>query len=193
VRRLVEYGTGIVVSQTGHIVTDRATTDGCQVILVPSLGNAERVADDPASDLALLRVYGARELVALPLAGDAPSGPELTIIGVADPQAQGGGGAVSTASARLGSGGTPSVEPAPGLGFSGAPAIDGNNRLLGMVQLKPQMVAGAGAANLPPAATLVPVEAIRKFAAAKAVPTIVGRSGVDDAKASVVRVICVRM
>jgi hypothetical protein len=190
-RRMVEYGSGIVVSKTGDIVTDRPMTDGCQFILVPSLGNAERVAEDPENDLALLRVYGARDLAALPLAGDAPAGPELTIVGIADPQAQGGGGAVSTAGARLGAGGTRAVEPAPGLGFSGAPAIDGNGRFLGMVQIKPQVVAGSGT-NLPPAAALVPVEAIRTFAAAHAVPVLAGRSGVDDAKASVVRVICVR-
>jgi hypothetical protein len=190
VRRMVEYGTGVVVSKTGDIITDRAMTDGCQVIVVSGLGNAERVAEDKDSDLALLRVYGARDLVPLPLAGEAPSGPELTIVGVADPQGQGGGGAVSTASARLG--GTRSVEPAPGLGFSGAPAIDGNNRFFGVVQLKPQVVAGTGAANLPPAATVAPVESVRKFAAAQGVATILGRSGVEDAKASVVRVICVR-
>lgn len=194
-RRNVEYSTGIVVSAAGHIIADRQMTDGCQVILVAKLGNADRIAEDQANNLALLRVYGARDLLPLALTGETPSGPELTIVGVADPQAQGGGGAVSTASTRLGAGGNGaarSVDPAPALGFSGAPAIDGQSRFLGMVQLKPQVVAGAGPTNLPPAASVVPVDTIRNFLEAQAVRGASGRSGVDDAKAAVVRVICVR-
>ena len=34
-RRKVEYGTGLVVSRSGHIVTARAVTDGCQIITIP--------------------------------------------------------------------------------------------------------------------------------------------------------------
>ncbi len=193
--RLVEYGTGIVVSTTGDIIADRQTTDGCQVIMVPTLGNADRVAEDETSNLALLRVYGNRDLRPLPLAGDTPSGLDLTVVGIADPQAQGGGGAVSTARARLGtdvSGPTRSVDPAPALGFSGAAAIDSQGRFAGMVALKPQVVAGTGPANLPPAATVVPVETIRKFAEAQAVPAVPGQSSADAAKAAAVRVVCVR-
>ena len=34
----VEYGTGLVVSAQGHIVTDRKLTEGCQVIVAAGLG-----------------------------------------------------------------------------------------------------------------------------------------------------------
>ena len=33
-KRKVEYGTGIVVSASGHIIADRQVTDGCNVIVV---------------------------------------------------------------------------------------------------------------------------------------------------------------
>jgi peptidoglycan hydrolase-like protein with peptidoglycan-binding domain len=191
-KRNVDYSTGIVVSAGGDIVADRQMTDGCNVILVPRLGNAERLAEDQASNLALLRVYGARDLMPLALAGEASAGPELTIVGIADPQAQSGGGAVSTASARLTAAATRAVEPAPALGFSGAAAIDGQGRVAGMVQLKPQVVAGTGPTTLPAAATIVPADSVRKFLQAQGVSLVAGRSGVDDAKASVVRVVCVR-
>jgi hypothetical protein len=166
-------------------------TEGCQVILVPQLGNAERVTEDPASDLALLQIYGARNLVPLALAGEPPSGQDLTVVGVADPQAQGGNGAVSATRARLGNSGS-ALETAPAPGFSGAAAIDGNGRFFGMVQLKPQVLAGTGPAPLPPPATLVRAEAILAFLQAQGVSAAGGHTGVNDAKASVVRVICVR-
>ncbi len=40
----VEYGTGLVVSAQGHIVTDAKLTQGCQVIVASGLGDAVRVA-----------------------------------------------------------------------------------------------------------------------------------------------------
>src|SRR5258707_99908 len=43
-RRKVEYGTGIVTTVAGHILTDRALTDGCNVIAVSGHGDAELVA-----------------------------------------------------------------------------------------------------------------------------------------------------
>ncbi|MEA2951628.1 MAG: hypothetical protein QOF19_3663 [Alphaproteobacteria bacterium] len=192
--RKVEYSTGIVVSGAGHIIANRQMTDGCHVISVPKFGNAERLAEDQENDLALLRVYGARDLVSLVPATEAPSASDVTLVGIADPQAQNGGGAVSTATARLGGGNAARqpVDPTPAFGFSGAAAIDKQGRLVGVVALKPQLVAGAGLANLPPAANVTPAESVRKFLEAQGVPSATGRSGVDDAKASVVRVICVR-
>ena len=62
-KRKVEYGTGIVVSDAGHILTDRALTDGCNVIVVGGYGDAGREAEDRAAELALLRVYGVADLV----------------------------------------------------------------------------------------------------------------------------------
>jgi hypothetical protein len=198
-KRLVDYSTGLVVSAEGHILADRRLTDGCQVISVAKLGNADRVAEDKASDLALLRVYGARDLLPLALAGETPSGSELNLVGIADPQAQGGGNAVSTTHGRLVAGtgdAAASVDPTHAPGFSGAAAIDGNGRFLGMVQLKPQVVAQqvvAGApGNLPAGPSLVSIDSIRKFLDAQGVRAATGRSGVEDARAAVVRVICVR-
>jgi peptidoglycan hydrolase-like protein with peptidoglycan-binding domain len=194
-KRNVEYGTGIVVTGAGDIIADRQTTEGCQTILVPKLGNAERVAEDQASNLALLRVYGARDLRPMALAGEATPSQELTLIGVADPQAQSGGGAVSTASARLGGGGNAarlSIDPTPALGFSGAAAINNQGQFLGMVTLRSQVIAGAGPATLPPGASVVTAETIRSFLDAQGVHAVPGRSSADDAKAAVVRVICVR-
>ena len=66
-RKTVEYGTGIVVSDDGAIVTDRQVVDGCLSIVVAGYGNADRTAEDKDHDLALLRIYGARGLKPLAL------------------------------------------------------------------------------------------------------------------------------
>ena len=116
-KRKVEYGTGIVVSAAGHILTDRQVTDGCNVIVVSGYGDADRQAEDKRSDLALLRVYGVPDLVPAAFTGDSAKSPDLTLLGIADPQAQGGGSAISTLSAKLRG---DAVEPSPQLGFSGA-------------------------------------------------------------------------
>ena len=70
-KRQVEYATAIVASPSGHLIADRMATDGCHVIVVPGVGNAERVAEDQASDLALLRVYGVGHLKPMALVGAA--------------------------------------------------------------------------------------------------------------------------
>jgi hypothetical protein len=192
-----EYGTGIVASGEGHIVTPRHVVDSCEVIIVPGLGNAELAAEDPIGNVALLRVHGNLDLVPLALAGEPPSGTDLTIVGIADPAAQRGGSAASTVRARLGAGssdsGTRAVDLVPASGFSGAAAIDANSRFAGMVQVKAQRFAGAGPATLPPPAMLISAQTIRSFLDAHAVAPASGRCGVAEAKASVVRVICVRM
>lgn len=194
-----EYGTGLVVSAAGHIITPRHVVDGCAVIVVPGLGNAEAVADDPARGLALLRVYGNRALVPLPLAGEASPGPELTLVGIPDPKAQSGGGAASTARARLspadGDSGRRAIDGAPGPGFSGAAALDGKSGLIGMVEVRqPQRVAAASTAKLPPAATavLIPADTLREFLLAQNVQPLAGKAAVNDARTSVARIICVR-
>src|ERR1700683_3946561 len=56
-RKTVEYGTGVVVTEDGAIVTDRQITDECLAITIPPFGNADRVAEDKEHDLALLHVY----------------------------------------------------------------------------------------------------------------------------------------
>jgi hypothetical protein len=181
-RRKVEYGTGVVVSAAGHIVTDRLLTDDCQVITVPGHGNADRLAQDQGSGLALLRLYGARGLKPLPLAEAAPTG-AVTLVGIADPQTQAGGGAVSTIAARLAA--PRGVEPAPA-GFAGAAVTDGRGGLVGVLELK----TSAARAGSTPQAALTSVEAVRAFLQAQNVATDAVAD--ESATTSVVRVICVR-
>ena len=187
-RKTVEYGTGIVVSGDGAILADRQVTDSCLTIAIAGHGNADRVAEDKDHDLTLLRIYGARGLTPLNLGnGAARSGVELT--GIADPQNQGGGAAVSSVKASVtpvGAGSDLVLSPAPALGFSGAAALDTEGKFAGVALLKPVVVAGpANAAS----AALVPADTVRGFLSANGV-TATGGSA--DAKASVVRVICVR-
>jgi peptidoglycan hydrolase-like protein with peptidoglycan-binding domain len=186
-RKTVEYGTGIVVSVDGAILTDRQVTDSCLTIAIAGHGNADRVAEDKEHDLALLRIYGARGLTPLNLAnGAAISGVELT--GIADPRNQAGGAAVSSVKAWVTPAGSDNdLAPAPALGFSGAAALDSERKFAGVALLKPAVVAGP--ANAAAAAQLVSADIVRGFLKANGV-TATGGSA--DAKASVVRVICVR-
>jgi S1-C subfamily serine protease len=188
-RRKVEYGTGIVVSSAGHILTNHQLTDGCNVLVVSGHGDADRAAADPATDLALLRVYGAPDLVPAVFADDGAKWPEITLVGIADPQSQGGGAAISAVTAKM-RGNT--VEPAPQIGFSGAAALDGQSRLIGMVELKTPVIAALAASTLEPQASVIPASTIRAFLDAQNLPPAPGRGGLENAKASVVRVICVR-
>jgi peptidoglycan hydrolase-like protein with peptidoglycan-binding domain len=189
-RKTVEYGTGIVISDDGTIITDRQVTDECLAVTVGGYGNADRIAEDKDHDLALLRIYGAPGLKPLNLANGA-SRTALDLTGISDPQNQGGGAAVSSvkaAAAQVGGGTDVALTPAPELGFSGAAALDADGKFAGIALLKPVLVAGP--ANATPAqATLVSADSVRDFLKANGVNASGGSS---DAKASVVRVICVR-
>ncbi|MEH2612649.1 serine protease [Bradyrhizobium sp. AZCC 1693] len=190
-RKTVEYGTGLVVGDDGAIIADRQITDGCLTIVIAGFGNADRVAEDKEHDLALLRIYGARGLKALNLA-NAATKTALDLTGIADPQNQGGGAAVTSVKAsvaQLGGGSDIALTPAPALGFSGAPALDGDGRFAGIALLKPVQIAGP--ANGAPAAqaVLVTAETLRDFLKANGVSAA---GGATDARTSVVRVICVR-
>jgi hypothetical protein len=190
-RKSVEYATGIVVSSAGDIVTDRQAIEGCQSIVIAGRGNADRIALDKQHDLALLRIYGAHGLTPLALGGAATSA-SLELTGIADPQSQGGGAAVSSVAASatlVGSNGELALAPAPGLGFSGAAARDASGKFAGMVQLKPVVVAGPASATPAAQAVLVPAATVRNFLAAQRVES---NGTASDAKAAVVRVICVR-
>jgi peptidoglycan hydrolase-like protein with peptidoglycan-binding domain len=190
-RKTVEYGTGIVVSEDGAILADRQVVDSCLTIAIAGFGNADRVAEDKDRDLALLRIYGARGLKPLNLAnGAAKSGVELT--GIADPQSQGGGTAPSSLKAsvtQVGSSSDFALSPAPAVGFSGAATLDADGKFAGVALLKPAVVAGPSNAAAAAQAALVPADAVRDFLKANGVNAAGGSS---DAKASVVRVICVR-
>jgi len=190
-RKTVEYGTGIVVSDDGTIVTDRQIADDCLAVTIGGFGNADRLAEDKDHDLALLRIYGARGLKPLNIAA-AASTSAVDLTGIADPQSQGGGGAASrvkAAVAQVGGGSDSALMPVPAPGFSGAAAQDGDGKFAGLALLKP--VAVVGPPNTAPAtqAALVPADTVREFLKANGV-SATGDS--SDAKASVVRVICVR-
>jgi hypothetical protein len=180
----VEYGTGIVVAEDGSIVTDRLLVDACVTIAIAGFGNADRIAEDKGRDLALLRIYGAHGLKPLNLAGSGGK-TSLDLTGIADPQSQGGGNAVSIVKASVNGA---DLSPAPAIGFSGAAAMDSDGKFAGLAQLRPVMVAGPSN-GAPAQAVLVPAGAVRDFLKANAV-TADGTAA--DAKGAVVRVICVR-
>ena len=182
--RSVEYGSAIVVSSRGDLVTLRRITDQCQSVTVPGFGHADRVAEDKTSDLSLIRLYGARNLVPAALAGDPSAGDQLTLIGVPDPLAQPGDGTVTTATAHLTALG---LDPAPKPGFSGAAAVDAHGRFAGVADLKAPVVAGTASAASQ--AALIPAETVRGFLQAQGITPAAGRGAMDQ---SVVRVICVR-
>ncbi len=181
----VGYASGVVVSGAGYIVTAQEAVANCQSVIIPGHGNAVRIGDDKTADLAVLRVFGAKDLVPATLA-DAGGASDVTLVGIADPRLQGGGGAISTARARVtpASGALQPLDPAPTAGFAGAAAIDGDAKLLGIVDVR--SAAGTGGAQ----AALVPAAAIRAYLTAQSIAP--ASSGGGDVKASMVRVICVR-
>jgi hypothetical protein len=189
-RRTVDYGTGIVVSEDGAVITDRDVADGCLAITIPGLGHADRIADDKTHGLALLRVYGARGLRPLDLASSSPPS-TLDLTGIADPQSQGGGADVTSVKAQAVARGVGAMAltPAPALGFSGAAARDANGRFAGIALLKQAMLAGPANAAASTQAVMVSSADVRAFLTGNGV-SIDGKSA--DAKAAVVRVICVR-
>lgn len=186
--RPVEYGSGLVVSAQGHIVTDRKVADGCQVIVAAGLGDAERVADDKDNGIALLRIYGPRKLSPVALGGATAQAGDITLVGIPDPKAQDGGKTLTEIKARLTDGQSIELrDPVPVAGFSGAAALDTQGRLLGIMETRTAVLASAGPASAP--VRLITAETIRKLLAAQKVAPV-AQSG--DARAAVVRIICVR-
>ncbi|MEZ5788488.1 MAG: peptidoglycan-binding protein [Xanthobacteraceae bacterium] len=192
ISRKVVYASGIVVSAAGDIVTDARVTQACEFILVPGRGRAEKRGE--GGGLALLRVYGARGLTPLRVPAGAANGAgaeTVTLVGVADPQTQGGSDAVTTATARLTSGADGfAITPAPEPGFPGAAAVDSEGDLVGMVTAsRPQRVAGPAASG---GAHLIAGDVILALLGKHGVAAAGTRAGIEAAKAAVVRVICVR-
>jgi hypothetical protein len=185
----VEYGNGLVVSAQGHIVTDRKLTEGCQVIVASGLGDAVRIADDKDNGLALLRVFGPRKFSVLALSIDAAKSGDVTLIGIPDPKEQNGSRKLTEIKARLVDGSAIELrQPVPMAGFSGAAALDGEGRFLGMMEMRNAVLASAEAAA--PPVRLVTAQTIRGFLAAHKIAG--ADSPATDAKTSVVRMICVR-
>jgi hypothetical protein len=190
-RKTVDYGTGVVVSEDGAIIADHEVTEGCIAVTIPGYGNADRIADDKEHGLALLHVYGARDLKPLALASGA-SASSVEITGIADPQDQGGGSTASSVkaqAAQIGGDGDAALSPAPALGFSGAAALDTTGRFAGIALLKRVVVSGTSTTAATSQAVLVSPGTVREFLKANGV-SAGGTSA--EAKAAVVRVICVR-
>lgn len=181
--RAVEYSTAIVVDQSGDLIAARQGTADCVAITVPGFGHAAPIADDKINDLTLLRLYGARNLVPAALA-DRSQGDDLTLVGIADPAAQQGSGAVTKAAAHLDG---QRIEPTPMFGFSGAAAIDARGRFAGMVEVK--SLADTGTGLVTRQATLVPADVVRAFLTAHGITPALGHDAIDQ---SVLRLICVR-
>src|SRR5579885_2140596 len=183
-RRGVEYGSAIVVSSRGDLLTSAQIADDCRSITIPGFGHADRVAADQASGLALLKLYGARNLAPMPLAANtADSGAALTLMGVADPIAQASDSSATRVDAQLAERG---LNPAPPPGFSAA--ADGQGQLAGVVEIRSPMMAGATAAM--PRATLIPAGDVRAFLLAHGITP--AQTGVAATDQLVLRVICVR-
>ena len=184
----VEYGNGLVVSSSGHIVTDRSLASGCQVIVAAGLGDADRVAEDVDSGLALLRVYGARDLTPLTLAPDASKKGDITLIGIPDPKEQNGAKKLTEIKARLGVGNAIELrQSVPMAGFSGAAALDAQGQVLGLMEMRNFVLASIEPAA--PPVRLIAADTIRNFLVAH---NVVPAQQAGDARASVVRIICVR-
>ena len=184
----VEYGTGLVVSSRGHIVTDRKITTGCQVIIADGLGDADRVAEDQDHNLALLRIYGPRKLSPLALAADTVRKGDLTLVGIPDPKEQNGTKSLTEIKARLTENNAIELrQPVPMAGYSGAAALDAQGQVLGMIEMRNFVLASTEPAA--PPMRLVTAETIRTFLSGHNVPAA---STGDDARSAVVRIICVR-
>jgi len=186
-RRKVEYASGVAVSPD-HILTSRDALEGCNIVTLAGIGGTDRVAEDRDKGLALLRVYGS-PLKPVAFADENPKS-DVTLLGIADPQAQGGGGAVSAAKALVSE--TLALDPMPAVGFDGAAALDAQGRLAGITSLRIPLVAGTAPTPVT-SATLTPIQIVRNFLDAQNVaPAPATAAGVEAAKGSIVRVICVR-
>ena len=185
----VEYGNGLVVSAQGHIVTDRALTEGCQVLVASGLGDAVRIADDKSKGVALLRVFAPRQAIQpATLSADAAKAGELMLVGIPDPKEQNGTAKLAEVKARLIDGsGIELRQPVPLAGFTGAAALDARGRVAGLMQMRNMVLASIEPA-IPPV-RLIATAAIRGFLDAH---NVSAPSEGGDAKAAVVRLICVR-
>lgn len=178
----VTYGSGVIVSASGDIVTDRALTDDCQTITVAHLGPAERVAT--RDSIALLRIYGARNLT--PAATTTPgSSGDVIVRAFPDPQAQDGGAGVKETRARLATTGVAMrLDPAPAVTSAGAGVFDTEGRLIGL--LSPKGMQLASAEVVAPPSGLTPASVIHDLLPRATTPSTA------PAAASMVRIVCVR-
>ncbi len=184
----VEYGSGLVVSADGHIVTDRKLVEGCQVIVASGVGDAVRLADDKENGLALLRVYGSRKLSPLSFPQNTPKTGDLSLVGVPDPKEDASRKLAEIKARLVNETAIELRQPVPMAGFAGAAALDGQGRFLGMTEMRNAVLASIEPSA--PPVRLIPAQTIRGFLAKQNV--VANDVPGADAKAAVVRVICVR-
>ena len=180
---MVEYGTAIVVASDGDLIAPAHAADECQAITVPPFGHAERIAEDKTDSLALIRLYGARNLTPAALAADSGQPGRRH---ARRRRRSAGSGRRRRGHARR-SLTAQGIAPAPKLGFSGAaasirkaasPAWRTSRRPLSPAAVLPAIGdAGAGGA-------------IRAFLQAQHVA--LATAATAPGGQSVVRVICVR-
>lgn len=135
------YGSGVVVSRAGDIVTNEHVVRGCQKIRIQPQGlDAKLVAKDPRNDLALLRVEGA-SLAAMKFRSGKGlrMGDELVVMGYPLPGILSSGAVVTTGIVNALTGVSDdtsgfqlsaAVQP----GSSGGPIFDHNGLLVGIVR-----------------------------------------------------------
>jgi hypothetical protein len=185
----VEYGTGLIVGTDGHIVTAGKLAQNCNVIVAGKLGNAEYIGEDSEHGVALLRVYGAGKVPALALPGATPKAGDITLIGIPDPKEQDGAKKLAEIKAKLTGGNAIALgRPVPMAGFAGAAALDTQGQFIGIMQTRNFVLASIDP-GLPPV-RLVPGAVLREFLSEHHVA--LAANGNSDARAAVVRIICVR-
>jgi hypothetical protein len=119
---------------------------------------------------------------------DASTSGDITLIGLPDPKEQDNTKPLTEIKARLDGSAIELRQPVPMAGFSGAVALDGQGRVLGMMAMRDAVVASTEL-TVPPV-RLVGAATIRDFLSVNNVAPVQAQTG--DAKASVVRIICVR-
>jgi hypothetical protein len=128
----------------------------------------------------------------LALPQDAPKNSEtsddVTLIGIPDPKEQDRAKPLTEIKARLDGSAIELRQPVPMAGLTGAAALDAQGHVLGMTAMRNAVVASTEATA--PPVRLVGAGAIRDFLSANNVAP--AQTQVGDAKASVVRIICVR-
>ncbi len=182
-RRAVEYANAVVIAPNGVLVTLADVTAECLSLTVPGFGHAELIAADDASNVALLRLYGAKGLAVAPLAADRAAAGPLTLVGVPGPSADAGNTTPVSINIRFGVE-DPVVRP----GLGGAAVVDSTGHVVGLVAPKGQAFDAAATADS--TASLIPAATIRGFLQKQSVtPSTEATGAIGEA---VRRVICVR-
>jgi hypothetical protein len=122
------------------------------------------------------------------LALDASKKGDITLVGIPDPKEQSGAKKLTEIKARLaGSNAIELRQSVPMAGFSGAVALDAQGQVLGLMEMRNFVLASVEPAA--PPVRLITADTIRNFLVAHNVPPA---QQAGDARASVVRIICVR-